>query len=136
MKNFSHEKTKDKLRDWFSPAMYTHVCGYKFCIGVDANGSFHGRGKSIYVAVCAMPGQFGDQLKWPARAKFTIELINQQGGEKASFGGTWTWNKPATSYKYVGCFYRTGDGLVEHSKLNSFLNNDTLYFCISEVQLL
>ena len=32
MKNFSKEKAKDKPDDWKSPAMYTHACGYKFCI--------------------------------------------------------------------------------------------------------
>ena len=139
MKNFSQKKAKDKpTDDWYSPAMYTHthVCGYKFCIGVDANGCIHGCGKSMYVAVYAMPGQFDNQLKWPVRANFTIELINQQGGENASFGGTWTWNKPKANYEFLGCFYRMAGGLMEHSKLNSFLNNDTLYFCISEVQLL
>ena len=136
MKNFSHEKMRDKTNDWFSPAMYTHVCGYKFCIGVDANGDFQGRGKSIYVAVYAIPGEFDDQLKWPVRANVNIELINQQGGENARYGRTWTWNKPTRSCEFVGCFYRAGGGFMEHSKLNSFLNNDTLYFCISEVQLL
>ncbi len=45
MKNFSLEKAKDKLDDWMSPAMYTHVCGYKFCIGVDANGRYVYRNK-------------------------------------------------------------------------------------------
>ena len=60
------------------------MSGYKFCIGVDANGRGLGHGKSIYVAVWGIPGEFDDQLKWPAKAKFTIELINQQGGENAT----------------------------------------------------
>ena len=51
MTNFSAEKAKDKTSDWKSPAMYTHVCGYKFCIGVDANGYFYGRGNSVNVDV-------------------------------------------------------------------------------------
>ena len=29
--------------------MYTHVCGYKFCIGVDANGHAGEREKSIWI---------------------------------------------------------------------------------------
>ena len=48
MKNFSHEKAKEKHSDWRSPAMYTHVCGYKFCIEVVANGHASGLG---YVSV-------------------------------------------------------------------------------------
>ncbi len=32
MKSFSKERAKNKPDDWKSPVMYTHVCGYKFCI--------------------------------------------------------------------------------------------------------
>ena len=81
MKNFSREKAKDNPRDWKSPAMYTHGCGYKFYIGVDANGNGSGCGKSINVDLWSMSGEYDDQLKWPLNAKFTVELINQQGGE-------------------------------------------------------
>ena len=130
MKNFSHEKAKDKHGDWRSPAMYTHVCGYKFCIGVDANGSGAGYGKSIYVDLWSIAGEYDDQLKWPANAKFTVELINQKGGENIRHSSTLNWKK---HYKYVGCIHQS---FLEHSKLNSFLNNDALYFCVSEVELL
>ena len=94
MRNFSAEKRKDKPSDWKSPAMYTHVGGYKFCIGVDANGGLIGRGKSIYVDLWAMPGEFDEQLKWPAKAKFTIELVNQKGGKNVSSSHQVEWYKP------------------------------------------
>ena len=55
--------------------MYTHLHGYKICVGVDANGYGRGRGKSLYVGLWVLPGEFDEQLKWPAKAKFTIELI-------------------------------------------------------------
>ena len=131
MKNFSREKAKDKCSDWKSPAMYTHVCGYKFCIGVDANGSGDGRGKSIRVDLYSMAGEYDDQLKWPAYAKFTVELINQKGGENIRHSTRLRWNKPTTKYDYV---YHIHTSFLEHSKLNSFLNNDTLYFFVSEVE--
>ena len=41
MRNFS---AKDKPGDWKSLAMYTHVGGYKFCVGVDADGYGQGHG--------------------------------------------------------------------------------------------
>ena len=72
MKNYSVEKAKDKPGDWYSPAMYTHVCGYKFCLGVDANGIGLGRGKSIRVMLWTMSGEYDDKLEWPAWVKFTI----------------------------------------------------------------
>ena len=133
MKNFSHEKAKDKYSDWKSPAMYTHVCGYKFCIGVDANGSGSGRGKFIWVDLWSMSGEYDDQLKWPANAKFTVELINQTGGENVRHSTTLDWKKPTGKYNLVSYIHKY---FLEHSKLNSFLKNDTLYFYVSEVKLL
>ena len=133
MKNFSREKAKDNRGDWVSPAMYTHVCGYKFCIGVDANGDGDGHGNSICVDLFSMPGEYDDQLKWPANAKFTIELINQKGGENTSHSKTLEWKKPTPNYTHVDSIHPS---FLEHSKLNSFLKNDTLDFYVSEVELL
>ena len=133
MNNFSLEKGKDTWNNWKSPSMYTHACGYKFCIGVDANGYDSGRWKSICVDLFAMSGEFDDQLKWPAKALLTIELINQRGGENVRQTMQWIWSKPTREYYHLGQFKRTRGGFVEHSKINSFLNNDTLYFYVSEV---
>ena len=132
MKYFSREKAKDKCNDWKSPAMYTHVCGYKFCIGVNANGYGDGHGNSIYVDLWSMPGEYDDQLKWPANAKFTVELINQRGGENVRYSRTLDWKKPTGKYNRVSYIL----SFLEHTKLNSFLKNDTLYFDVSEVELL
>ena len=134
MKNFSHEKAKNTPKDWKTPAMYTHVSGYKFCIGVDANGYGNECGKAIDVSLWSMPGEYDDQLKWPAKIQFTIELLNQQeGGENASHSTTYSWKKPTSQYNLFGWFFRGEYYFMEHSKLNSFLNNDTLYFCVSEI---
>ena len=140
MTNFSQEEAKDKTSDWKSPAMYTHVCGYKFCIGVDANGYGFGHGKAVYVDVWVIPGNYDDQLKWPARAKFTIELINQQGRENATCTtDIATWQRPVTAGVF-GEFRRIKisgwNGFIEHSKLGDFLVNDTLHFNVSKVELL
>ena len=133
MKNFSREKAKDKESDWKSPAMYTHVYGYKFCIGVDANGYRDGRGKSIWMDLYSMTGEYDDQLKWPASARFTVELINQTGGENIRHSTTLDWKKPTGKYNSV---YNIHQSFLEHSKLKSFLKNDTLYFYVFEVKLL
>ena len=134
MKNFSQEKAKDVINDWKSPAMYTHMCGYKFCVGVDANGRGARRGKSISVDLWAMPGEFDYQLKWPAKVEFTIELINQQGGENASHStGSWQWYKPTVEYCNIGWINFMGVGFLKHSEINSFLNNNTLFFRVSKI---
>ena len=136
MKNYSVKKAKDKTDDWYSPPMYTHICGYKFCIGITANGKLRGYANTIYVALFAMPGDYDSQLKWPAMVKFTIELINQRGRGNISHSGMWSWNKPIATYKFLGSFCGSGVGFLEHSKLNSFLTNDTLQFYVSKVELL
>ena len=136
MKNFSIEKAKDKASDWKSPAMYTHLGGYKFCIGVDANGYSEGRGKYIFMDVWTMPGEYDDQLMWPGSARFTIELINQKRGENA-FCNTVrkTWSKPSKCSALVDIMSSGSAGFIEHSKLEDFLDNDTLHFVVSKVEL-
>ena len=139
MESFSKEKAKGVSRNWLSPAMYTHACGYKFCIGVDANGSGKGQGKSIYVDVWGMPGEFDDQLNWPAKATINIELINQQGGENAT--GTTVVNiERPTTYKFLTSFKRItivgDDAFLDNCLLYKFLINDTLHFHVSKIHLL
>ena len=140
MESFSKEKAKSICSDWKSPAMYTHVSGYKFCIGVDANGAGEGHGTSIYVDIWGMPGDFDDQLKWPAKAKFTIELINQLGEENATCTTLVNIERPITKHKFLACFRRITIGddraFLEHSLLYKFLIDDTLHFRVSEIHLL
>ena len=139
MKNFSKEKAKNKYNDWKSPAMYTHLGGYKFCIGVDANGYSGGCGKSIHMEVWTMPGEYDDQLTWPASASFTIELNNQKGGANASCTtARKTWSKPSKCSVLVNFNRIMSIGwacFIEHSKLEDFLDNNTLHFVVSKVEL-
>ena len=140
MESFSKEKAQDLHSTWKSPAKYTHVSGYQFCIGVDANGRGLGRGKSIYVAVWGVPGKFDDQLKWPAKANFTIELINQQGGENATCTTLVNLERSMMKHTFLASFQRItiggGHAFLENSLLYNFLNDDTLFFHVSEIHLL
>ena len=135
MRKFSVEKKKDKFSDWKSPAMYTHLGGYKFCVGVDANGYHDGRGKSIYVDLWSLPGEFDDQLKWPAKAEFTVELINQRGGQNVKCSRQTEWDKP-TLLEHMVSFRPLEYGFLDHINLIGFLNNDTLIFNVCDVKLL
>ena len=138
MKNFSQEKAKNKVCDWKSPAMYTHVCGYKFCIGVDANGfGEEGHGKAIFMRLFVMPGEYDGNLKWPAKAKFTVELINQRGGKNASSTTEATWILAYRTRWVCEIFgNKCTIGFIEHSKLGDFLDNNTLYFCVPNIELM
>ena len=118
--------TKNIHKGWHSPAMYTHKCGYKFFVRVII---------SSYNRLCAViysvPGEFDGQLNWPAKTKFTIELVNRQRGKNAVSTENTSWRKPARESST-----NLGFVFVHISELNDFLDNDTLYFYISKVELL
>ena len=96
---------------------------------MDANGFADGRGRSIHVDLWSMPGEFDDHLKWPASAKFTIELVNQLGGRNASYSQIWNWEKPSKKYSWFGeCAHYCGG-----YNLQNVLSNDTLHFNVSEI---
>ena len=65
---FEDEKEKDS--EWFSPPMFTHPGGYKFCINVNVDGSH------VSVFFCQLKGEFDEKLKWPANVHFTLTLHN------------------------------------------------------------
>ena len=138
MENFSLEKVKDVFNDWKSPAMYTHMCGYKFCIGIDTNvrGATHGKAMSVYLY--AMQGEYDQQLKWPVRVSFTFELLHRRGGLNIMHTHTEEqWQKPTRPCTALNYFSRIQVGncwaFLEHSKLADFLYNDALYFHLSNI---
>ncbi len=130
MQNFSKEKAKDKVSDWKSPVMYSHLFGYKFCIGIDANGYGNGHHRAIRVDIWSLQGEFDDKLKWPAEGQITIELINQRGGENAKGTRTFNWKKST----YLTQIERNYVGFIEHCNLGPFLANDTLFFHIIDIK--
>ena len=139
MSNFRKEKAKDKPGDWKSPPTYTHLHGYKFCIGVDANGVGRMRGRGISVHLYAMAGEFDEDLKWPVEAKFTVGLINQREGRDAEYTECVRWDKPKTRYQCLESFGRhVASGcrqFVDHLDLKYFLTDDSLQFYINEVNI-
>ena len=147
MTDFSKEKLKDEPGDWKSPPMYTHTGGYKFCIGVDANGSGVDHGKSISVEMWAMPGKYDSLLKWPAQVNFTLEIINQCSGPNVISQSLCRWDKQ-NNYKLVSTFsggitYFTLAifappyvSILKHSDIHSYLTEDTLHFKISLIRVL
>jgi hypothetical protein len=137
MENFSKEKAKDTV--WKSPPMYTHPCGYKFCIGIDANGYEESHGKSVHVYLWMMPGKYDGQLVWPATVKFTLELINHfENGENEMCTETHTWDKPTLNkIRYLTRVPGKSRDFISHSELarnhatrTHFLKDDTLHFVL------
>lgn len=50
--------------------------GYKFCIRIYLNGDGLGAGTHLSVFIVVMKSEYDSLLKWPLKAKFTLELIN------------------------------------------------------------
>ena len=116
-------KAKIESSTWRSPAMYTHLCGYKFFFEIKANGYYaDGRGKAVRVNLFATPGDFDSHLKWPVQVKITLELINQHGGDNiVAQKDQVSWSKSGMSravtffgnISCLGCYH-----LISHSELN------------------
>lgn len=142
MKDFSVEKAKHKNYQWKSPAMYTHVGGYKFYIAIQPNNRFDWCKKSLCAEVWSMPGEFDLDLQWPAKAQFVLKLINQKGGRDIIWTSTEAqWSRPEDNMcSRIAGFYRIrvnySWAFIEHSELHNFLKNDALHFCIATVELL
>ena len=134
MKNYSKEKARDKPDDWKSPAMYTHPGGYKFCIGVDANGYGTTRGSAVRVEVRSLRGEHDDQLTWPARVGFTVKLINWSGGKNWKVTELVEWTL-SHEYKIERIFTYPESPVnyvfIEHSRLDDYLQDDSLSFKVT-----
>ena len=141
LEHFSVEKSKNKVDKWKSPAMFTHVGGYKFCVGVDANGCLGCRGSGLYVALYAMPGEHDQYLVWPAAARFTLELVNQCRGQSAvAETEDLRWKRPTKPHAFLCAFQRISMGhcptFIEHYNLAEYLCADALQFNVSRVQVI
>ena len=73
--NFSQRMENSEV--WYSLPFYTHVHGYRMCLGVYANGRGSAKGTHVSVCVCLMHGELDNSLKWPFRGDVTIQLLNQ-----------------------------------------------------------
>ena len=136
IEDFSKEKAKNRPSEWKSPPMYTHLNGYKFCIGIDANGNGESLGKAMRMELWPMKGPNDYRMKWPATVKFTVKLVNEQKGESLRYTTKKTWWKPDNDESYYN-FERVKCGsshaFILHSDLNRYLCSDSLYFSINEI---
>ena len=128
-------KAKIKSSTWRSPAMCTHLYGYKFFFQIKANGDGGGLWKAVRVELYATPGEFDSHLKWPVNVKITLELINQHGGDNivAQKDGV-SWYKRGGSFWVAAIGNKNYSGwihLINHSELDNYLVNDTLHFRVS-----
>ena len=123
-----HKKDSDR---WFSPPFYTQHKGYKMGLFVDANGFQKRKGTHISAFIYLIKGEFDDQLKWPFRGGFTIQLLNREG-DKGHIRETLNFDDHTracvTSRILLGDCADTGKGChFSHADLQpKYLKNDGL----------
>ena len=128
MKDYSKEKeetsTKSQTR--------TSKEGYKFCIGVYANGYSEAFETAMSVELLAMKGENDEKLRWPIQAHFTLRLVNFKGGEDKVVTESVVVQKTLVDYQHVAHFKPSSSHLphafIEHSKIPSFIEDDQLQF--------
>ena len=136
MTNF--EQHKEDGDEWYSPPFYTHPKGYKMCTLVYAGAV--GDDANVYVSLYLklMKGEYDDQLKWPLRGIFEVQLLSQNGEERL-WVRTVTYDRRTPDKYCVRVVDEkvtdVGFGMfkfIRHSKLKPvYLQNDCLKFHIT-----
>ena len=136
MANYAEQKRNNSY--WSSERFYTHPGGYRCYISVVPNGQGRRRGTHVSVQLCSVAGQFDGTLPWPAKATFTLQLLNQHRDQDH-----WTvtknleWTK-STIITFVANFSKT---FIPHAELGwnagkqtHYLKDDTLQFRITKIE--
>ena len=126
VENFSKRKTRIS-----TPGMYTHIPGYKFHIVILPTGASRCTNETMLTYVYMEHGEYDDQLVWPAKAKFTLELVNQKNGDNIKAEVLQEWKKPSQAE-----FLEVFDCLIVNQchafmklcNIDDFLHNDSLHF--------
>ena len=128
-------------KEWYSPGFYTHPCGYKMCLSVDANGQGDGEGTHVSVFLCMMKGENDDTLTWPIRYKCTLTLLNQLKDD-GHCSKSWTYSLDVANERNsrvlsgeMGTGGRGYPQFIPHDQLGlqdyeacQYLKDDSLYF--------
>ena len=68
-----YQEKRTKSVDWYSPAYYTHLHGYKMCVRMWLGPS----DTVLYVWSYLLPGEYDAGLRWPFRGTVVVQLLNQ-----------------------------------------------------------
>ena len=125
-------KHKANSTELCSPPFYSHPGGYKFSIGVWANGIYFYRGTHVSLQIYKLRTDHDGRLKWPRMISITIKLLNQRTGKwDHEVVNCATRSRPQSEYTSSFIY-----GFLAHSELDPYLKNDSLQFRIANVELL
>ena len=141
------DKYKSRGNEWFSPPFYSHIGGYKMCLGVYANGYGECIGTHVTVAVYLMRGEYDDDLCWPFSGAIAIQLVNRReevGHVEETVDFADSSSDGDASRVMEGQQAPTGRGydFISHSALlyneswnTEYLKNDSLEFRVTRVEV-
>ena len=107
---------------WTSPAMYTHVGGYKFVFHINFLYGF----SFGHIQFQAIAGEFDGDLSWPAEVHFSTQLINPDSMDRSIIlEKNISWDVKNTNFErhFLNFFVDT----------DKFLFNDSLFFEVTSV---
>ena len=136
---YNFEK-RDKYR--FSPSFYTHVGGYKMCLGIETN-----KGPYVGVYIHMMKGEFDSHLQWPFEGEIIVQLVNQKEGgrnyekqvvvRQKKYGVGVSFDR--VTEEDIGTKRKGLENFISHDDLykpqegKEYLKNDTLMFKVTKV---
>ena len=72
---YSYKRRNNNIH--YSEPFFTSPTGYKMCLEVYTNGCGDGKGSHLSVYMKILHGPHDDQLDWPLKTTFILELLNQ-----------------------------------------------------------
>ena len=135
----NYAELKGKNTHWVSECFYTHPGGYQCNIMVEPNGLSKGQGTHVSVWLCSAVGQFDGTLPWPAKATFTLQLLNQhRDQDHVTLTESCEWDKPT----YGACIGTSSYTFTRHAvlgwnagKQTKYLHEDCLRFRMAKIEL-
>ena len=141
MPDFEEKKRSNNV--WYGPPFYTHPCGYKMCLRVNASGHKDGVKTHVSLYLHVMRGEYDEFLKWPIRADVTVQLLNQVGDDGHHARKIPITDRADEACKRVELGEPEGRSIgwgfakfIHHGNLlPRYLKDDCLKFGITEVKL-
>ena len=136
----NYAELKRNNTHWDSECFYTHPGGYQCFIRVAPNGELgEGCGTHVAVQLYSVAGQFDGILPWPAKATFTLQLLNHhRDQDHVTVTERFQWKKPRGN-GYVGDFSST---FIPHAELGwnaekqtKYLHEDCLRFKMAKIEI-
>ena len=131
---YSYKKINNCRHD--SEPFFTSLTGYKMCLEVYANGEGDGKGSHLSVFLTILHGPHDDQLDWPLKGTFIIQLLNQLEDKNhhrktLNFSGDGEHCRPGSSSWGLPIFIKQSELDYNWSKNTMYLKDDKLHIRVT-----